>query len=205
MPSRRSFLTAIGLTAAIGFGAPVMAQSDHPHAKVGAAAPAFTIKDATGKEHSLSDYKGRIVVLQWINPDCPVCRHVTSSGLVNAMLDDLEKIDKDLVYLTVNSTHYMKPDTSVAYLAKHKVKAPTLIDQDGTLGHLYGARTTPHVFVIDDKGILRYQGAFNDDRRGSKGKDAMNYAVNAVRQIKAGETVSPDSTKSYGCSVKYKP
>jgi len=206
MNSRRTFLTALGVAAALGLGVPVIAQADQdqPHAKIGSQAPAFTLQDAEGKTHELSDFEGKVVVLQWINPDCPVCNRVTSTGVVAAMLDDLKKLDKELVYLTVNSTHYMEPAASLAYLSKYKIKAPTLIDRDGTVGHMYGARTTPHLFVIDDKGVLRYQGAINDDARGSKGKDAMNYVVNAVRQIKAGETVAPDSTKSYGCGVKYK-
>ncbi len=207
MRSRRTFITrAIGLAAAVGIAlaAPATAQHDHQHAKVGQPAPEFTLKDTAGKDHKLSDHKGKIVVLQWINPDCPWCLRVMSKGVVKHMLEELKALDKDLVYLTVNSTHYMEASKTAEYLATHKIEAPALIDQSGSVGHIYGARTTPHTYVIDAGGILRYQGAIDDDHPGKKGKDAMNYVVNAVKQIKAGETVSPDSTKPYGCAVKYK-
>ncbi|MHC4102825.1 MAG: thioredoxin domain-containing protein, partial [Planctomycetota bacterium] len=87
----------------------------------------------------------------------------------------------------------------------HKIDAPVLIDRDGKVGHLYGAKRTPHLFVIDAEGVLRYQGAIDDDQRGDKGEKATNYVVQAVRQIVAGETVAPDITRSYGCTVKYAP
>ncbi|MHC4129834.1 MAG: thioredoxin domain-containing protein [Planctomycetota bacterium] len=80
-----------------------------------------------------------------------------------------------------------------------------LIDRDGKVGHLYGAKRTPHMFVVDAKGILRYQGAIDDDSSGDKGDRATNYVVQAVRQIAAGDTVTPDVTRAYGCSVKYAP
>lgn len=171
-------------------------------AKVGEAAPNFTLKTAEGKVHSLKDFKGKIVVLQWINPDCPVCVRVSATGVVANMVKELKAIDKEIVHLTINSTHYMEAPKTAAYLAAHKITAPGLIDRDGTVGRMYDARTTPHMFVIDGEGILRYDGAIDDDRPG-RNPEAMNYVVNAVRQIKAGETVAPDKVKPYGCSVKY--
>ncbi|MHC4766083.1 MAG: thioredoxin domain-containing protein, partial [Planctomycetota bacterium] len=92
-----------------------------------------------------------------------------------------------------------------AYFKTHKIDAPVLIDRDGKVGHLYGAKRTPHMFVVDAKGILRYQGAIDDDSSGDKGDRATNYVVQAVRQIAAGDTVTPDVTRAYGCSVKYAP
>ena len=172
-------------------------------AKVGEAAPDFTLKTAEGKAWTLSEHKGHIVVLQWINPDCPVCARVHKKGLAKEMAEQLKEMDENIVYVAINSTNYMEGKATAAYLEKHESGAPGLIDADGKVGHLYAAKTTPHMYVIDAKGVLRYEGAIDDDRRGSKGDDRMNYVINAVKQIKAGETVSPDQTRPYGCSVKY--
>ncbi|MHC5114170.1 MAG: redoxin domain-containing protein [Planctomycetota bacterium] len=173
-------------------------------AKVGQPAPDFTVADVSGTKHTLSSYKGRMVVLQWINPDCPICRRVSETGRVNAMMKDVREIAPDVVHITINSTHYMAPEDGAKYLARNKITAPVLVDTDGKIGHLYGAKTTPHMFVIDRDGVLRYQGAIDNDSRGNKGDAATNYVVQAVKQIAAGETVAPDSTRPYGCSVKYK-
>jgi peroxiredoxin len=173
-----------------------------PTAKVGEPAPDFTLQDAAGKSYRLADYKGKIVVLQWINPDCPVCRRVNSTGRVADMLTKVRETDENVVHLTINSTYYMEAEKSAAYLEKHKIDAPALIDQDGKVGKLYDARTTPHMYVIDAEGVLRYDGAFDDDRRGDA-SEPTNYVVEAVSRISAGDTVSPDKTRPYGCSVKY--
>ena len=172
-------------------------------AQIGEAAPTFALEDSTSKRHTLADYKGKIVVLQWINPDCPVCTRVSSTGLVTSMKSQLAQISDNVVHLDINSTHYMEPAVGAEYLKKYKIDVPVLIDRDGTVGRLYEAKTTPHMFVIDTRGVLRYQGAIDDDPYGSKGKDATNYVVQAVRQIVANDTVSPDITKPYGCTVKY--
>ena len=171
-------------------------------AKVGEQAPNFTLKDADGKEYKLSDQKGKIVVLQWINPGCPVCKRVTSKGLVAEMMADVKAMSPDTVFWAINSTKETEPSVSKSYLAEHKLAVPGLSDVNGRVGKRYGARTTPHMYVIDGKGVLRYAGAIDDDPRGGKA-DATNYVVNAVGQIVAGETVAPDTTRPYGCSVKY--
>ena len=171
----------------------------HAHAKVGSPAPAFTLKDSGGKDVSLSDFSGKTVVLQWINPDCPVCKGKMEDGSVAKMVADAKAADPDVVFLLVNSTHYMadKPASNAEYMKANKVSATALVDGDGSVGHMYGARTTPHCYVIDPKGTLAYDGAIDD--KGSK-----NYVVDAVAAIKQGKPVSPATTKPYGCSVKYK-
>jgi peroxiredoxin len=175
-------------------------------AGIGEPAPAFALNDSEGKKHALADYTGKIVVLQWINPDCPVCRRTSSSGKVTAMRKQLDEISPGgIVHLTINSTHYMEPAKGASYLKQYKIDAPVLIDQDGTVGHLYNAKRTPHMYVIDAKGVLRYQGAIDDDPGGNKDGRITNYVVQAVQQIVDGETVAPDVTRSYGCSVKYPP
>ena len=208
MKTRRTFLSLIGLSLLFaGTGAFAAPPTTNPQgtatAEIGKPAPDFTLKDTAGKSHSLSDFRGRTFVLQWINPDCPYCRRVMAVGVVKQMLKDLKSIDENIVLLAINSTHYMSAEDTAQYLKKNKIDVPGLIDSDGTVGRLYDARTTPHVFVIDTKGILRYSGAINDDRRGDLGSRATNYVVKAVRQIGAGETVAPDKTRPYGCSVKY--
>lgn len=217
MRIRNSSLFLAGLCAMLGaasaFGQTLDRQSPGPTdranvakmAKVGEPAPNFTLNDASGKSHTLADYQGKLVVLQWINPDCPICTRVNRSGITTEMAKAIRAVAKDFVHLTIHSTHYMELDKSVAYLKQHKVKAPVLDDRDGKVGHLYGAEKTPHMYVIDKKGILRYAGAIDDDDNGKNRKGATNYVINAVRQIAAGETVAPDLTKAYGCQVKYDP
>lgn len=184
-------------------GAPGAAEQDGK-AEVGKEAPNFTLKDVNGKEYKLSDYKGKNVVLQWINPQCPVCARVSSSGLVEQMRKELKALDKDVVHLAINSTHNLTAEDSVKYLKANKLEELVALDDSaGEVGRLYGAKTTPHVYVIDSKGILRYSGAFDDDPSGRK-SERVNYAVNALRQILAGETVMPEKTQPYGCNVKYK-
>lgn len=174
-------------------------KSESTAAKVGQPAPAFTLKDSSGKDVSLSQYAGKIVVLEWINPDCPVCKGKMADGSVAKMISSAHAINKDVVFLFINSTHSManKPALSGEYLATNKVTAPALIDGEGTVGKLYGAKTTPHCYVIDSKGTLVYEGAIDD-------KKETNYVVNAVKALSEGKAVTPANTTAYGCSVKYK-
>ena len=168
-------------------------------AKVGSPAPAFTLKDTNGKDVSLADYKGKVVVLEWMNSDCPVCAGKMKDKSVPNMVTEAKGINSDVVFLFIDSTaaHASNPTGSGEYLKTNGVTATALMDGDGTVGHLYGARTTPHCFVIDDKGVLVYEGAI-DDQKGT------NYVVNAVKALKEGKAVTPSQTKSYGCNVKYK-
>ncbi len=170
--------------------------------KIGTEAPSFTLKTTDGKDWNLSDAKGKVVVLQWVNPHCPVCVRVSSDGTLSKTIKGCTEQFADVVYVAINSSSGDASSLAAtgAYLAGHKVAVPALLDSDGAVGKLYGARTTPHCFVIDSKGILVYQGAIDDNQNGS-GK--TNFVVNAVTQLKAGETVSPNETKSYGCGVKY--
>jgi peroxiredoxin len=213
MFTRRSFFTMAGITLALA-GASAMAldkdKSDDAKGKVkvGEKVPAFTATDAEGKERKLADFEGKILVLEWINPDCPVCERVYKDGLIKNTVDELNKIDENIEYVVVNSTTYQGPEVSKQWMEKHDLgEIVALIDQEGTLGKMFDARTTPHMYVIDSAGVLRYHGAFDSDPSGRAGKndeDVTNYVINAVNQIKANETVAPDYIKPYGCSVKYK-
>jgi peroxiredoxin len=171
-------------------------------AKIGEAAPAFTLKTADGKDWSLSDAKGKVVVIQWINPECPVCRDVMENGSVAAGMKAVKEQFPDAVYLAINSSASRPSsfDSTPDYLKNNKVDMPALFDRDGKVGKMYGARTTPHCFVINAEGVLVYKGAINNSQDGD-GK--TNYVVQAVTQLKKGEKVAPSETRPFGCSVKY--
>ena len=178
-------------------------------AVVGKAAPDFTVADTSGKAHTLSSYKGRHVVLEWVNFGCPfVAKHYGSGNMQR-----LQKayMDKGVVWLAVNSSAEGKQGhhspAEVHALLKEKASAPTayLLDTDGKVGHLYGAKTTPHMYVIDPKGTLVYAGGI-DDRPTTDVADiagATNYVQAALDETLAGKPVSTAVTKPYGCSVKY--
>jgi len=169
-------------------------------AKVGQPAPDFTLKDQNDEKVSLSAHKGKIVVLEWINPDCPIAtRHYE----VDTMRDlDAKYRDKGVVWIAVNSTHYMGTDDDNKWIKKYEIPYRVLSDKTGAVGHLYAARTTPHMYIVDAAGTLVYQGAIDDDPRGRK-EEKLNYVAQALDELLAGKPVSVAETKAYGCSVKY--
>ena len=173
-------------------------------AEVGKPAPDFALKDSEGKEHKLADLKGKIVVLEWTNHECPyVVRHQKTH---KTMQKTAEKLAKDnVVWLAINSSHFAaeKIDAINTWRKDNGVTYPILIDAAGTTGKAYGAKTTPHMFVIDAKGILAYAGAIDDDNDDSK-KEDKNYVEEAVTALVKGSAVPTATTKAYGCSVKYK-
>ena len=168
---------------------------------IGKPAPGFTGTDETGAKHALADYKGKAVVLEWTNPDCPfVARHYKA--------DTMEKLAatlgaKEVVWLAVNSTHSNTAEDTKAWKSEQGFSYATLQDNDGSIGKAYAAKTTPHMYVIDAQGVLRYQGAIDDDPNGSTAAP-KNYVDSAVAAVLAGASPDPTDTKSYGCSVKYK-
>lgn len=175
----------------------------------GAAAPDFALADATGKTVKLSDYRGKFVVLEWTNPECPFVRkHYGSRNM-----QDLQKEwgAKDVVWLSVNSTRqdhdeYKDGAQMQAWMAAQGgAPKAVLIDGTSTAGRAYAAKTTPHMFVVGPDGRILYNGAI-DDRRSANPADAKlanNYVRAALTEAKAGKPVSVASTAPYGCSVKY--
>jgi peroxiredoxin len=167
---------------------------------IGSAVPDLSLADENGAQHKLSDHLGKVVVFEWTNPDCPfVQRHYKA--------DTMEKLSKQLggtgvVWYAVNSTHYNKPTDSAAWKKEQGFDYLTLQDQEGKLGRLMGARTTPHMFVVGPDGKLAYSGAIDDDARGRSEKP-KNYVENAAQALLAGAAVDPSSSEPYGCSVKY--
>jgi peroxiredoxin len=169
---------------------------------VGDTAPGFTLTDTVGNEVSLSDYAGKIVVLEWLNPDCPfVKRHYKAGTMKNLAT---QNAGEGVVWLTINSTHYMDAEANAKFKADNELPYTILVDQSGKVGHLYGAVTTPHMYIIDGDGTLVYIGAIDDDPRGNKGEAAVNYVALALDEVVAGKAVTTAETKPYGCSVKYK-
>ena len=169
---------------------------------VGDQAPQFTLADSAGNEVGLADFKGKIVVLEWTNPDCPFVKRHNEEGTMKKLESTFAK--SGVVWLTVNSTNYMDAAANAAYVKKEGINWPVLVDQDGAVGHSYGAATTPHMFIIDGKGTVVYEGAIDDDARGNKEAGARtNYVADALNEIAAGKPVSTPETKPYGCSVKY--
>lgn len=206
MKARTRWTSIFGLTVALlGASTLALAQADKKEtkgAKIGEAAPAWTLKDIKGKEWKNTDFAGKIVVLEWVNPQCPVCKGAHKDGRIAKMVTDLKA--EGAVHLAINSSHFTTAEENEKALKAYGVEYPVLLDVEGTTGKAFGARTTPHLFVIDTTGVLRYSGALDNNAKGDKsGSDLINYAVNAVKQIKAGETVTPDYTQPYGCSVKY--
>ncbi len=178
-------------------------------AVLGAAAPAFSAKDTAGKTVSLSDFRGKTVVLEWVNPGCPYVRKHYSSN--NMQATQKSAAERGVVWLAVNSTataaaDYLSPDKMGAWMREQKAAATaTLMDADGKVGRLYGARTTPHLYVIDAKGLLVYAGAIDNKptARASDVAGATNHVNQALAEVLAGKPVSVASTQPYGCSVKY--
>jgi len=174
---------------------------------IGDQAPAFTLKATSGETHSLVDDKGKIVVLEWTNPGCPVVQRHYQDGLMPAT----QKVahEKGVVWLAINSTNpdhgnYREPAALAKTYGDWKAAYDfQLLDADGKTGQAFGAKTTPHIFVIDAQGRVAYNGAIDDDTNGSK-TDRTNYALAAIDALLTGKPVAVATTRPYGCSVKYK-
>ncbi len=170
-------------------------------ADIGKPAPTFTLKDESGAEHSLEKYRGKIVVLEWTNPECP---YVQRHHAADTMEKTLASFPKDkVVWLAVDSTAQNTPEKSAEWKKKEKFSWPILQDASGAIGRTYGAKTTPHMYVIDEKGVLRYAGAIDDDPRGRSEKP-VNHVKTTVDAILGGKPVPASTTTPYGCSVKYR-
>jgi len=176
--------------------------------QVGKPAPDFTGTDIHGKTVKLSDYKGKIVVLESYNPDCPFCQHQYKSGAVQELQKELT--GKGVVWLVVDSVNpknpgHLTPEQAQEQWSKLNMNATDWIDDSGgAIGHLYDMKTTPHMFVINKEGTLVYDGAMdNNPRPFGDPRKANNYVRNAVNNLLADKPVEVTETKPYGCSVKY--
>ena len=160
----------------------------------------FELKDQAGKVVRLSDYAGKIVVLEWVNYDCPFVLPHYEKGDMEAMAAKYK--DKNVVWIAINSTHYADAAQNLKFAQKYMVTYPILDDHDGTVGRLYGATNTPHIFIIKDGKVL-YNGAFDNAHGGTIPQDYKAYVDDALTAILQGKEVDAYFVKPVGCTVKY--
>jgi peroxiredoxin len=197
-------LTALLIAAVAAVSSPVLAAP-----VPGQPAPAFRGVDVNGKPVSLADFRGKTVVLEWNNPNCPfVQKHYTSGNMQSLQQKNTAA---GVVWLAVNSTaeshsDYLAPAKLAAWFGEQKA-APTAIvmDPKGEIGRAYGAKVTPHMYVIDAKGTLVYAGAIDDKRSANPAdiKTSTNHVAAALGEVAAGKAVTTPSTTAYGCTIKY--
>jgi len=211
---RASIVTSLVLA----IGAPVLAHCgncgsgkkassaghDHDHAEIGEPAPAFKLAGIDGESYRLSDYKGKVVVLEWTNHQCPVVNRYHDTDVMTETLAKFK--GKPVVWLAIDSSHFAKEKRRdiKSWAKAQKLPYMILLDHSGEIGRKYGAKTTPHVFVIDQKGKLAYMGSPDNDPYGDKESGVRNYVEEAVSALLKGSTVATATTKPFGCSVKYK-
>jgi peroxiredoxin len=168
--------------------------------KPGDMAPEFTLTDQNGKELSLKDYAGKTVVLEWVNPDCPfVQRHYKAKTMTTL---SSKWAEKDVVWLAINSTHSTDVEDNLEFAKAEGLSYSILADRSGEVGRAYHAKTTPHMFVISGEGKIVYNGAIDDDSRGTS-ESPTNFVDAALTSCTMGASVENAQTKPYGCSVKY--
>lgn len=202
---RRHFSSAVLATLALA-GTSLTA---HAAAEIGQAAPAFSAQGADGKTINLADYKGKTVVLEWTNHDCPFVKKHYESGNIPSLQKDAAA--KGIVWLQVISSAAGEqgqvdgPTAIKLNSSRSSQPAGTVLDPQGTLGKLYGAQTTPHIFIIDAQGKLAYKGGIDSIASSNKADIAKadKYVVNALTAITSNQKVAQASTRPYGCSVKY--
>jgi peroxiredoxin len=200
MLSKTTRITLLGLAVLSLAALPALAAG-----AVGEKAPDFKLKGIDGKTYSLADFKGKTVVLEWVNPNCPFSdRHAREKTM-----SELHKQNGDVVWLGINSTasghqDFLKPAEHLAYNQKNGINYPVLYDETGTVGHAYDAKTTPHMFIIDAQGKIAYNGAIDDDPSGRKARpERVNFVGGGLTAEKTGKSPDPATTRPYGCSVKY--
>lgn len=198
------------MLAALATSATLLAGTAHAAASVGQPAPAFTLTDTNGKTRSLAEFKGKTVVLEWTNPGCPFVRkHYDSANLPGLQK---EFTGKNVVWLAVNSTEkaasdYLPPQQLARWIQdKSGTPTATLMDEEGTVGKAYGARTTPHMYIVNPQGTLVYAGGIDSiaSARASDIQTATNYVRQGLDEALAGKPISQAQTPPYGCTIKYK-
>jgi hypothetical protein len=213
---RRSKIALVTAGLAVASGASIVLLAGGPTAgpalaelPIGKAAPNFRLGDANGRVVSLSDHRGKTVVLEWSNPECPSVRKHYESG--NMQKTQAAAAAAGVVWLTINSgaegeQGHMTPAEAKAFAAGQKSRRTAyLLDPEGVVGRSYGAKTTPHLYVINSAGRLVYNGGIDDKPTQDKADiaGARNHILAALSELKAGKPVSMPTSRPYGCSVKY--
>ncbi|HET9025826.1 MAG TPA: thioredoxin family protein [Burkholderiaceae bacterium] len=197
-------LTALLIAAVAASSSPVLAAP-----VPGQSAPAFRGVDVNGKQVSLADFRGKTVVLEWNNPNCPFVQKHYSSGNMQSLQQ--RNTATGVVWLAINSTteshsDYMAPAKLAAWFGEQKaVPTAIVMDPKGEIGRAYGAKVTPHMYVIDPKGTLVYAGAIDDKRSANPAdiKASTNHVAVALGEVAAGKAVTTSATSAYGCTIKY--
>ena len=200
------FLSVASLAAGLLTSTTVRAEAP----AVGAAAPDFSLPNSDGKNEKLSEFKGKYVVLEWTNPECPFVRKHYESGNMQKL--QAEYVKKGVVWLSIDSSapgeqgYLDVADAKKAKADKYAADSALLLDPDGKVGHLYEARNTPQMFIVDPEGKLIYSGAIDSIPSADKADlaKATNYVGEALDEALAGKPVAHAKSKPYGCSVKYK-
>lgn len=184
-------------------------ETDRTGAVVGERAPDFSVVDAYGNTHSLSDFEGSFVILEWLNHDCPFVRKHYDGNNMQQLQE--KYTEQGAIWLSVISSApgtqgYLEPE-GAQNITYEKNASPTavLLDVDGTMGRAYDARVTPHMYIINPDGVLEYNGAI-DDRPTARARDlegARNYVVEAMDALMNGDEIAVRTNTPYGCTVKY--
>lgn len=201
-----TFHKTLGIALALVLAAPLAMATE---AKIGEAAPAFTLTDIDGQERSLEDFAGQTVVLEWTNHDCPFVKKHYNGG--NMQRQQANATGEGIAWLVINSSApgkqgHVTPEQARNIQADWEAgQSAYLFDTDGTVGRAYGAKTTPHMYIIDADGVLRYNGAIDSIQSADVAdiEKADQFVEIALAELAAGETVSRPLTRPYGCSVKY--
>ena len=187
------------------------AAAAHADPEIGKAAPDFSVTDSNGKTVKLSDFRGKTVVLEWTNDGCPYVGKHYSSGNMQTLQKDAAA--KGVIWLTIISSapgsqgYVTGEEANALTSARGAAPAAVLLDPEGDVGHLYDARTTPHMFIVNKDGTLVYMGGIDDKATTDVAdiKTAKNYVRAALDELAAGDPVENAVTRPYGCSIKYKP
>ena len=198
---RKMLATLSGLTVVAMVLSVAVAADRKSGVKPGDTAPQFSLQDQDGKTVNLFDYKGKIVVLEWFNNDCPFVQRHYKAKTMNDLADKWK--DKDVAWLAINTTPGKTNETNKQAVQDWSINHPVLNDSDGTVGKEYGAKSTPHMFIIDKDGKVAYVGGIDNDPEGNKGSARVNYVDKALEELTNGKPVSTPETKQYGCGVHY--
>ena len=199
---RKFYLLAAAAAISLGVAIQGWAAADTSGPAIGSKAPSFSLADSNGKTVSLSDFAGKVVVLEWTNPNCPFVQRVYKEKAMQTTFDAFKT--KGVDWLAINSTSSATNQENAQWASAQSISYPILNDSDGTAGKAYRATNTPEMFIIGADGKLLYKGAIDNDPNGDKtGSDKINYISQALSEISAGKAVSVPETKPYGCSVKY--
>jgi peroxiredoxin len=215
-PSGSAVPAAVDVNAAADAEAAVRTQDAPPkiavpdgevRAELGQPAPDFELLDLYGRTHKLSSYRGKIVVLEWFNPACPAVVYAYGEGELREAKS--RHASNGIVWLAINSgapgEEGSDPAENRQFAAANRLRQPILLDPAGVVGHTFGARTTPHLFVINERGLLVYSGALDNAPRGRVESLAWksNYVDNAIADLRSGHAVLKGTTRPYGCDIKY--